>query len=134
MSPVIDLGWRVYSGQVPGRDFLATFPPSLYLLTALCFRIFGVTWRALRSCCFYGLMLLLGLRHGFLVRKARGTGAAIWTVPAYVAALTIPYILMDVLWHSSLAMNFTVYGSMRRMSWWVRRSSQPAYGVRRWRT
>src|ERR1700712_4795871 len=64
MSPMIDSGWRVLSGQSPGRDFLVTFPPAVYLLTALFFRIFGVTWHAiiLGACLVYGIMLVLGLR------------------------------------------------------------------------
>jgi len=111
MSPMIDSGWRVFSGQVPGRDFLVTFPPSVYLLTALFFWIFGVTWHAmsLGACLVYVALFLLGLRVSALVRNTQGTFVAVWTAYAYCAALTIPFIIMNVIWHSELAMNFSIY-------------------------
>ena len=113
MSPMIDSGWRVYSGQVPGRDFLVTFPPSLYLLTALSFRVFGVTWHALGmgAAVVYGVMLALGVRISHLVRKITSEQAAVWTVCAYATAVTIPYIIMTVLWHAAIAMDFSLYGA-----------------------
>ncbi|MGI4826946.1 MAG: hypothetical protein ACRYFU_01955, partial [Janthinobacterium lividum] len=101
----------VYSGQVPGRDFVVTFPASLYLLTALSFRLFGVTWHALSlgACCVYAALLLLGLRLGALVRKNSGEQPALWTVLAYAAGQTIPLLSINYLWHASLSQSFGLY-------------------------
>jgi hypothetical protein len=112
LGPMVDAGWRVYSGQVPGRDFVVTFPPSHYLLTALFFRIFGVTWAALSvgSSCFFGLMTLLGLRMAALVRKAHGEDAAVWVAVAFTAGQAIFLLPYSVVWHATLAMDFAMYG------------------------
>ncbi|SFS16453.1 hypothetical protein SAMN05421771_2915 [Granulicella pectinivorans] len=111
-SPMIDAGWRVYSGQVPGRDFLVTFPPSLYLPTALLFRVFGVGWHSLvlGASIFYGLMTLLGIRLSSLVRKTHGDDAAIWTVLAFTAGQAILLLPGNTLWHATMAMDFAMYG------------------------
>lgn len=111
VSPMIDAGWRVLGGQVPGRDFVVTFPASLYLLTALSFRLFGVTWHALAlgACCVCAALLLLGLRVGALLRKSAGESAAIWTTVAYAAGQTILLVSINYLWHASLAQGFGLY-------------------------
>lgn len=45
LSPMIDAGWRVLLGQAPGKDFIVTFPPSLYLTIAC--PTFGVSLHAI---------------------------------------------------------------------------------------
>ncbi len=112
LSPMIDSGWRVYSGQVPGRDFLATFPPSHYLLTALMFRVFGVSWHALvvGASCFFGMMLLLGLRLAALVRKVYGEDAAVCVAVAFTAGQIIFLLPYSTIWHATIAMDFAMYG------------------------
>ena len=111
VSPMLDAGWRVLNGQVPGRDFVVTFPPSLYLLTALFFRIFGVSWSstAMGACCLYALLSVLGVRLGALLAKTRGAQTAILLTSVYVAAQTIPLVSINYLWHSSLAQSFGCY-------------------------
>ena len=111
VSPMIDAGWRVYQGQVPGRDFVVTFPASLYLLTALSFHSFGVTWHALAlgACCVYATLLALGLRLGALLRRQRGEATALWVTLAYAAGQTIPLVSINYLWHASLAESFALY-------------------------
>ncbi len=46
-SVVIDVGWRLFNGQVPYRDFVCTLPPGFYLGAFYAFKLFGVYWQSL---------------------------------------------------------------------------------------
>ncbi len=111
VSPMIDSGWRVFSGQVPGRDFIVTFPASLYLSTAASFYAFGVTWRAiaLGDCVLYVAVCLLGMRLASMTRGVYGNTPALLLAAGFVGAQTILLISINYLWHSSLAESFAVY-------------------------
>ncbi len=45
-SVPFDGGFRIFSGQVPFKDFLSPFPPLIYYLQALFFALFGVNYGA----------------------------------------------------------------------------------------
>ena len=102
VSPMLDAGWRVFSGQVPGRDFVATFPPSLYLSVMLCFRVFGVTWPAVAkgAIILYFLLVILGCRMAFLLRRALGERAAMWLSAIFFAGESALLISVNYLWHA----------------------------------
>ena len=44
MGIIVDAGWRLYSGQIPYKDFICTVPPSFYLGAKYAFDLFGVSW------------------------------------------------------------------------------------------
>ncbi|CAO5037210.1 Glycosyltransferase RgtA/B/C/D-like domain-containing protein [Microcystis aeruginosa] len=44
MGIIVDVGWRLYNGQIPYRDFICTVPPSFYLGAKYAFDLFGVSW------------------------------------------------------------------------------------------
>jgi len=46
-SFIVDVGWRLYSGQRPYVDFPCTLPVGFYLGAELAFRLFGVFWSSL---------------------------------------------------------------------------------------
>lgn len=46
-SLLIDVGWRLYSGQVPYRDFVCTLPPGFYLPITFAYKLFGVQWNSI---------------------------------------------------------------------------------------
>ncbi len=43
-SGLIDTGWRMFSGQVPYKDFFLTTPPGFYLGAWAAMELFGVKW------------------------------------------------------------------------------------------
>lgn len=88
LAPLIDSGWRVVSGQVPGRDFVNTVPASLYLFVAFLFRHLGVNWRALGlgAVLLFGVYTLLGFRVSGLLSTTLGRSKALLVCCIYVAA------------------------------------------------
>lgn len=128
VGPMIDAGWRVYSGQVPGRDFIVTFPASLYLTVALSYKLFGVTWRAiaLGECALYLIILVLGLCTFRLLRAAWGLRMAAWILAVYTVGQTLLLLSINYPWHASMAESFGAYAFVatlpllgaRRLSRW----------------
>ena len=111
VSPMIDAGWRVFSGQVPGKDFVATFPPSLSLAVRLCFRWFGVTWPAIAKGAdlLYLLLVVLGCRMGFLLRRAHGERAALLLSAIFFAGQSAVLISVNYLWHAVMVEQIGAY-------------------------
>ena len=111
LSPLIDAGWRLLSGQRPNKDFICTFPPLLYLGAAAAFRVFGVRWMALSlasvgytlGLTFLGVRLLLLLRG--LVGDARVLGLSF----AFAALEFMPVLLVGHPWHSSWTEEAALY-------------------------
>ena len=46
-SVLIDIGWRMVSGQRPGLEFQSTLPIGFVIGSRYAFRIFGLTWSAI---------------------------------------------------------------------------------------
>ena len=63
-SLVFDGGWRIFSGQVPFRDFIMPFPPLTFWLQAAFFKVFGVSWtsQVLSAACCGGIAALSAMR------------------------------------------------------------------------
>jgi len=110
-SEMIDSGWRILNGQVPGRDFVCTFPPSLYLFVATLYKHFGVTWHslALGEALFFAVFCLLGMRLAGLLRSVSGTTDALFVFCFYFVGQTIPLISINLPWHSSIAESVGCY-------------------------
>jgi hypothetical protein len=131
LSPMIDIGWRIVCGQVPGRDFIVTFPPALNLLTAAAFRVFGVTWHALglTACIVCVALCLLGMRVAWITRLAWGRATAFQLAMVYVASQCLVLVSLNVPWHSSLSEAFAIYAvlttaallSLPERKLWLRR-------------
>jgi hypothetical protein len=111
LSPLIDSGWRVAHGQIPNVDFICTFPPSSYLLTALAFKAFGVHWLSilLAEDILYLLLCSLGLRLCwilFLAQPKKQPNSLAWL---YVGAQSVVLLSVNHLWHSTTASGFAAY-------------------------
>ena len=126
VSPLVDSGWRVFSGQIPGRDFVVTFPASLYLSTAFSFHLFGVTWRAiaLGACLLYLVLCLLGMRVASLRRDTDGSSEALLLAAGFVGAQTILLVSINYLWHAAMAESFAIYAVLTSSAL-LRRSTRP---------
>ena len=111
LSPLIDSAWRVLSGQAPNRDFVCTFPPSLYLLVAAAFHFAGVRWQALGMASAVSSigLTLLGVRLTTLLRRSVGDSAALTTSLAFALAQMIPLLVVSHPWHSALSQSFVCY-------------------------
>ncbi len=103
LSPLIDSGRRVLSGQSPNRDFICTFPPVLYLGAAAAFRLFGVRWFALSlaSILYTGTLTLLGLRLLHLLRNKLSSGVLLGLSWTFTVLQLLPLLLIGHPWHSS---------------------------------
>lgn len=130
LSPLIDSGWRVLSGQVPNRDFICTFPPLLFLGVAFAFRVFGVHWIALSlaSICYTTGIILLGFRILFLLRRRLGDGAAIGLMYGFAALEFLPVLVVGHPWHSSWTEDAVLYAVLTTFA--VGLSTDSAFGVR----
>ena len=111
LSPLIDAGWRVSSGQIPNRDFICTFPPIVDLAAAEAFRAFGVRWVALgiTSSAICMILVLLGLRIVSVLRAVLGDKPALFLSLTYSALYLMPFLVVGHLWHSSLTEGFILY-------------------------
>lgn len=98
LSPIIDLSWRLRNGEIPGRDFISTFPPIIILLLKI--DMFGQSsWFDLVFLNILAILLiyvLLGvfqeisdslLLYGFLLPLV----------------LCVPLVFTNHIWHSSLS-------------------------------
>ncbi len=103
LSPLIDSGWRVLSGQRPNQDFICTFPPVLYLGVAAAFRIFGVRWvsLSLASVLYTGGLSILGLRILHVLRHQVSARVALRLSWTFVILQLLPVLLIGHPWHSS---------------------------------
>ena len=118
LAPLIDSGWRVSSGQVPGRDFVNTVPPSLYLFAAAMFRWMGVSWRALSvgAAILFGVYTVLGLRVAGLLRRDLGERRALGIAAIYTAGQIIPLLSINYPWHAWMAQSFAAYAVLTTMA------------------
>ncbi len=103
LSPLIDAGWRVLSGQIPNRDFICTFPPLIYLAAAAAFRVFGVRWIALSltSALFSFLIALLGMRALLLLRGRFADALLLRLAVTFAVLEMLPLLIVGHPWHSS---------------------------------
>jgi hypothetical protein len=111
LSPLIDSGWRVYTGQAPNRDFLCTFPPILYLAVALAFRILGVRWFAITvaGAAFSLLLTIAGLRIIHLLRTSVPEPRLRWLALLYCALQMTLLLAIGFPWHSSWTEAVSLY-------------------------
>lgn len=114
LSPLIDVGWRIKSGQIPYRDFICTLPPSLYLLVAAMFKLRGVTWQSLLLASSLSSLFftLVGLRIISLMRAALSSSARLFIFTAYSVGIFEALLAVNHPWHSTLAQNFIVYAGL----------------------
>lgn len=114
LSPLIDVGWRITSGQVPYRDFICTLPPSLYLLVAGMFKLRGVNWQSilLASSLSSFFFILVGLRIVSLMRSNFSISNRLFIFTAYSFGVLEGLLAVNHPWHSTLAQNFIVYAGL----------------------
>lgn len=114
LSPLIDAGWRITSGQVPYRDFICTLPPSLYLLVAAMFKFRGVNWQSLLLAASLSsfLFILVGLRIVSLMRSALSSSVRLFIFTAYAVGIFEGLLAVNHPWHSTLTQNFIVYAGL----------------------
>ncbi|KFN44634.1 glycosyltransferase family 39 protein [Arenimonas oryziterrae] len=86
------LSWAMSLGQSPYRDFeLSSYPPGLFALHGLVFRLFGASIESGRGFDALWLLANVGLAHG-AVRGIAGRGPA-WVATALVALIPGPWHL-----------------------------------------
>lgn len=114
LSPLIDAGWRITSGQVPYKDFICTLPPSLYLLVAVVFKFRGVNWHSLllASSLSSLLFILVGLRIVSLMRSSFSSSARLFIFTVYSVGILETLLAVNHPWHSTMAQSFIVYAGL----------------------
>ena len=103
LSPLIDAGWRVFSGQVPNRDFICTFPPILYLAVDVAFHLFGVRWFSIivAGGVFSLLLTIAGLRVLHQLRPQTDDTSVRWLALVYSGLQMMLLLAVGFPWHST---------------------------------
>jgi hypothetical protein len=98
LSPLIDLFWRIHNGQIPGKDFIYTFPPMIAVAAKLV-AWKDMTWTDLTvlNIAFTVASFLLMLVSGWRASTNR------WWWPCLAGIVSIPLIYCNHLWHSTLS-------------------------------
>ena len=111
LSPLIDAGWRVRSGQVPNRDFICTFPPLLYLSVALAFRTLGTRWLAVTvtGALFSLAITLAALGITALLRPHLKDTKTRWLALVYCGLQMTPLLAVGFPWHSTWTQSAAIY-------------------------
>ena len=98
LSPVIDASWRLSRGEVPGRDFINTFPALFLILLKTAETVFS-SYQGLVA-----VNILFTLFCSFmLVFIARGQSLADRYVVPVLALFCVPMVYTGHLWHSSVS-------------------------------
>lgn len=141
LSPLIDVGWRIVSGQVPNHDFICTFPPSLYLLIATAFKCFGVNWHsiALAGSLLSITFSFLVLRLCSLLRQQIGERGVIFISLIMAGLQMIPLLVIGHPWHSGMSAVIGVYTMLsayvictleRKRQWaWLEALGHVTFGI-----
>jgi hypothetical protein len=86
---VVDVAWRLFSGQRPYVDFPCTLPVGFYLGAELAFRLFGVYWRSIVALnAIWGLVSFFWL-YAILRGVYRNLLLAFWTALTCVVTTTV---------------------------------------------
>lgn len=97
LSPIIDLVWRLRNGEVPGRDFILTFPVGFVALLRVA-GLFGMHWTDLTlvnaAAVLAVWLFLCSYRREFLGVPRLAVASA--------AILVIALLYTNHLWHSAL--------------------------------
>ncbi|MEI6321698.1 MAG: hypothetical protein WCP60_01160 [bacterium] len=111
-SALIDMGWRLVSGQHPYLDFPCTMPPVFYLGAGLAFRCFGASWWSLIfiTAIFAAITFTWSW---FLLNKALGNGFLAWLFALLLQVSTT--ILVSYWWYNPIT---TVVASLFFLSAW----------------
>ena len=104
---------RVYQGQLPYRDFFTGYPPLLYYVHALAFRLFGISINATRVLtAVVNALTAVGLYA--VARRVTTRGLAV--IPAALFLVMHPAATAVMIFHNSpyplwYALGFTVWGT-----------------------
>lgn len=111
LSSIIDSGWRLFIGQSPGRDFICTLPPSLYLFTRIAFGVFGVRWASIfiAQSALYLVLVALGLRLCWILKSVSAAHSSFLVPAIYVVAQSAPTLAVNHIYHSTTASTFAAY-------------------------
>ena len=96
LSPLIDAFWRIRIGQVPGVDFINTFPPLIYLSAKLA-ALVDLGWYELTATAILHTSAAFVMVMG-MTPPAQRTPQRSITV---AAVLSLPLLYTNHLWHSS---------------------------------
>ncbi len=116
-------GWRIFLGQLPGRDFFEIFPPLSFLPTALFFKLFGPNFFAERLLALVYAVCLIAAGDDLLRRLTRSTLArwalASFLIPFGVLQWMLPshHWLVDILQLLALSCLLRAYSGRPPWRW-----------------
>ena len=98
-SSLIDLAWRLNSGQSPGSDFPNTLPPVHIFLTKLSWLLFGYQWTSFTwlSLVFTIVLLISSIFAWVYCSRNRSSSQTM----VLISLMVIPHVVIGHLWHSS---------------------------------
>ena len=98
-SSVIDLAWRLNSGQSPGSDFPNTLPPVHIILSKLSWIIFGYRWTSFTWLSLICTIVFLISSIFAWVYCSRNRSSS--QIIVLSSLMVIPHVVIGHLWHSS---------------------------------
>ena len=99
-SALIDIGWRLVSGQTPYTDFVCTTPPGFFLGLKYAFILFGDTWNAqLWFTALFSVVTFVWLFCLFAALVQTQLAAFLLALSIECAAM----LTMDFWWYNSIA-------------------------------
>jgi hypothetical protein len=98
-SSLIDLAWRLNSGQSPGSDFPNTLPPVHIILSKLSWIIFGHRWTSFTWLSLICTIIFLISSIFAWVYYSRNRSSS--QIIVLTSLMVIPHVVIGHLWHSS---------------------------------
>lgn len=98
-SSLIDLAWRLNSGQSPGSDFPNTLPPVHIILSKLSWVIFGHRWTSFTWLSLICTIVFLISSIFAWVYCSRNRSSS--QIIVLTSLMVIPHVVIGHLWHSS---------------------------------
>jgi hypothetical protein len=96
LSPLVDAFWRMRQGQVPGLDFVSTFPPLIYLSAKLVAPL-DLGWYELTLVAIVHTVAAFGAVMAMTPPERRSPAWALVTA----ALFAVPLVYTNHLWHST---------------------------------
>lgn len=98
-SVAIDVGWRLFNGQQPYRDFICTIPVGFYLPPGWAFRLLGPAWSSLVALtAAFGVVTFVW--QALLLRRL--TTSPVWALLLAFAFQSLAVVIASFWWYNPL--------------------------------
>lgn len=104
LSPLIDIQYRLYLGQIPGVDFINTWPLSMEMILKLFNYLISPSWRSLL---YINFIVFLFVALGIYLNRLPQLNN--FKLMAILIFLSIPVVITNHFWHSTYSQFLAVF-------------------------